>query len=136
MAIRKPEVDAVVVGMGWTGAIMAKELTEAGLRVVALERGPDRDTEPDFAHPKVLDELSGSVHRKFLQNLSQETVTVRHKPSDVALPYRQMGSSSRAPASAAPARTGRAANSAPCRKIFGCAQTWSSASVATSSRRT
>ena len=43
MAIVKTKVDAVIVGMGWTGAIMAKELTDAGLRVVALERGPDRD---------------------------------------------------------------------------------------------
>ena len=51
MAIVKPKVDAVIVGMGWTGAIMAKELTDAGLRVVALERGPDRDTQPDFAYP-------------------------------------------------------------------------------------
>ena len=32
------KVDAVIVGFGWTGAIMAKELTEAGLNVVALER--------------------------------------------------------------------------------------------------
>jgi len=55
MAIVKPKVDAVIVGMGWTGAIMAKELTDAGLRVVALERGPDRDTQPDFAYPRVVD---------------------------------------------------------------------------------
>src|SRR6202790_697151 len=34
-----PHKDAVIVGFGWTGAIMAKELTEAGLKVVALERG-------------------------------------------------------------------------------------------------
>ncbi len=55
MAIVKPRVDAVIVGMGWTGAIMAKELTDAGLRVVALERGPDRDTLTDFSYPKVAD---------------------------------------------------------------------------------
>lgn len=28
MAIKKPHVDAVVVGFGWTGAILSKELTE------------------------------------------------------------------------------------------------------------
>jgi gluconate 2-dehydrogenase alpha chain len=39
-----PHTDAVIVGFGWTGAIMAKELTEAGLKVVALERGAFRDT--------------------------------------------------------------------------------------------
>ena len=71
MATLRKKVDAVIVGMGWTGAIMAKELTDAGLSVVALERGPDRDTQPDFAYPKVIDELEGSVHRSFLQSLSQ-----------------------------------------------------------------
>ena len=92
MAIVKPKVDAVIVGMGWTGAIMAKELTDAGLRVVALERGPDRDTQPDFAYPRVVDELEGSIHRKFLQSLSKETITARHGIKDTAVPYRQMGS--------------------------------------------
>ena len=64
MAIVKKEVDAVIVGLGWTGAIMAKELTAAGLNVVVLERGPDRDTQPDFAYPKVVDELEGSIHHR------------------------------------------------------------------------
>jgi len=92
MANIKDKVDAVIVGMGWTGAIIAKELTDAGLRVVVLERGPDRDTQPDFAYPRVMDELDGSVHRRYLQSLSKETVTVRHGINDVAVPYRQMGS--------------------------------------------
>ena len=40
MANELKKVDAVIVGFGWAGAIMAKELTEAGLNVLALERGP------------------------------------------------------------------------------------------------
>ena len=92
MATTKPKVDVLIVGMGWTGAIMAKELTDAGLHVVALERGGDRDTQPDFAYPKVVDELEGSVHRRFLQSLAQDTLTIRHKAGDTAVPYRQMGS--------------------------------------------
>lgn len=92
MANVKPKVDAVIVGMGWTGAILAKELTDAGLNVVALERGADRDTQPDFAYPKAVDELEGSVHRRFLQGLNQETVTIRHTSADTAVPYRQIGS--------------------------------------------
>ncbi|MEX5590977.1 hypothetical protein, partial [Pseudomonas urmiensis] len=44
MATVLNKVDAVIVGFGWAGAIMAKELTEAGLHVVALERGPMQDT--------------------------------------------------------------------------------------------
>jgi gluconate 2-dehydrogenase alpha chain len=71
---------------------MAKELTDAGLNVVCLERGPDRDTQPDFSYPRVVDELEGSVHRKYLQALSKETVTIRHGVNDNAVPYRQMGS--------------------------------------------
>jgi len=92
MSIVKNKVDAVIVGAGWTGAIMAKELTDAGLSVVILERGPDRDTQPDFAYPRVVDELEGSVHRKYLQSLAKETVTARHSVNDIAVPYRQMGS--------------------------------------------
>ena len=92
MAIMKNKVDAVIVGMGWTGAIMAKELTDAGLHVVVFERGPDRDTQPDFSYPRVVDELEGSVHRKYLQSLSKETVTIRHGVNGTAVPYRQIGS--------------------------------------------
>ena len=33
MAERKRRVDAVIVGYGWTGAIMAKALTDAGENV-------------------------------------------------------------------------------------------------------
>jgi gluconate 2-dehydrogenase alpha chain len=88
---QKKRVDAVIVGFGWTGAILAKELTEAGLQVVALERGPHRDTDPDFAYPKVIDELSYSIRGKLFQNLARETVTIRHGVGDTALPYRQFG---------------------------------------------
>ena len=43
MATKLKEVDAVIVGLGWTGGILAKELAEAGLKVVALERGAMRN---------------------------------------------------------------------------------------------
>ncbi|HEY5521979.1 MAG TPA: GMC family oxidoreductase, partial [Desulfuromonadaceae bacterium] len=90
--IKKPRVDAVLVGFGWTGAIMGMELTEAGLKVVALERGESRDTNPDFAYPRIADELAYGIRHKLFQNLSRETVTIRHSPRDRALPYRQLGS--------------------------------------------
>jgi len=35
MATRLKEVDAVMVGMGWTGSIVARELTKAGLTSLA-----------------------------------------------------------------------------------------------------
>ena len=57
MATKLKEVDAVVVGLGWTGGILSKELAEAGLKVVALERGAMRDTKREFALPGIRDEL-------------------------------------------------------------------------------
>jgi gluconate 2-dehydrogenase alpha chain len=90
--IKKPRVDAVLVGFGWTGAIMGMELTEAGLKVVALKRGENRDTHPDFAYPRSADELTYGIRHMLFQNLSRETVTIRHFPGERALPYRQLGS--------------------------------------------
>ena len=55
MVTKLPEVDAVMVGMGFTGGILAKELTMAGLNVVGLERGPDRRPQRGVraaAHPR------------------------------------------------------------------------------------
>ena len=42
MVTKLKEVDAVVIGMGWTGSILSRELTKAGLNVVGLERGAMR----------------------------------------------------------------------------------------------
>jgi gluconate 2-dehydrogenase alpha chain len=92
MAIVNKPVDAVIVGFGWTGAIMAMELAEQGLNVLALERGEDAKTVPNWAYPKVLDEIAQSARNGLLQNLSKTTVTIRHKKDDRALPYRQIGS--------------------------------------------
>ncbi|MGC3963966.1 MAG: GMC family oxidoreductase [Rhodocyclaceae bacterium] len=90
--IKKPKVDAVLVGMGWTGSIMGMELTDAGLSVVGLERGANRDTYPDFAYPRIADELTYALRYKLMQDLSRETVTMRHSLDEEALPYRQLGS--------------------------------------------
>lgn len=78
------KTDVAIVGFGWVGAIMAKELTEAGLNVVALERGPMRDTWPDGAYPQVVDELTYNIRRKLFQDLSKSTVTIRHNTSQQA----------------------------------------------------
>ena len=92
MPTRKKPVDAVIIGYGWTGAIMAKTLTDEGLSVVALERGPARDTAPDFEYPRIIDELKYGIRGDLWQPLAKATVTVRHSPNDVASPYRQYGS--------------------------------------------
>src|SRR6187402_2633562 len=86
MTQRKRKVDAVIIGYGWTGAIMAKTLTDAGLSVVALERGPARDTAPDFEYPRIADELRYGIRGELWQPLARETVTIRHGVNDVAAP--------------------------------------------------
>src|ERR1700719_1445454 len=92
MATKLKEVDAVIVGLGWTGGILAKELTEAGLKVVALERGAIRSPEKDFAVPIVRDELRFVVRHDLMQNTARDTLTIRNNPSQEALPMRRLGS--------------------------------------------
>jgi gluconate 2-dehydrogenase alpha chain len=92
MALRNRPVDVVIVGFGWTGSIMAIELAQTGLSVLALERGEYRDTVPDFAYPKNVDEIARSARNDLLQKLSRTTVTLRHGKNDVAVPYREFGS--------------------------------------------
>ncbi|MBB4865864.1 gluconate 2-dehydrogenase alpha chain [Pseudomonas nitritireducens] len=89
--LKMPSVDVVVIGLGWTGSIMAKELSDAGLHVVALERGENRDTYPDFAYPRIADELTYAVRYQLFQNLARETVTLRHNTAGTAVPYRRLG---------------------------------------------
>jgi gluconate 2-dehydrogenase alpha chain len=89
--IRMKPVDVVVVGFGWTGSIMAKEFTDEGLNVVALERGQYQDTSPDFSYPQIADELAYGIRGKLFQPLARETLTVRHGLADTAVPYRQYG---------------------------------------------
>jgi gluconate 2-dehydrogenase alpha chain len=92
MAEKRRPVDAVIVGMGWTGAIFAKELAEAGLSVVGLERGRMHDTVPDWQAPGMHDELRYAVRWGLMQDLSRETLTFRNSRGQTALPMRQFGS--------------------------------------------
>jgi len=91
MARTEKKVDAVIVGLGWTGSVMGMELTDAGLDVVALERGPDRRTVPTFAYPKIADELRYAVRYDLMQRPADSTVTIRHHAGQTALPYRRLG---------------------------------------------
>jgi gluconate 2-dehydrogenase alpha chain len=91
MARQMPRADVVIVGMGWTGGIAARELAQSGLRIVGLERGRFRDTIPDYTAPNALDELRYSVRGDMFQDLSKETVTFRNAPKETALPMRRLG---------------------------------------------
>ena len=86
------EADVVIVGLGWTGGILAKELSEAGLSVVALERGGPRHTNPDFAVPMIRDELRYAVRHDLMANPARDTITFRNAVGETALPMRRLGS--------------------------------------------
>ena len=92
MARRLPRKDVVIVGLGWTGSIMALELARTGLDVVAIERGPWRDTATDFNIGTAPDELRYAVRHDVFLRPKQETLTMRNNPSQTALPIRKWGS--------------------------------------------
>lgn len=92
MTTKLPSVDIVIVGMGWTGGILAKELAQTGLKIVALERGAPRSTQSDFAVPLIRDELRFSQRTDMMMDVSQDTYTIRNNPSESALPMRRLGS--------------------------------------------
>jgi len=92
MAKTMKPVDAVTIGVGWTGAIIARELTKVGVSVVGLERGEFRNTVPDFLKPNVQDELAYAVRQKLFQNAATDAMSFRNSVRDTALPIRQFGS--------------------------------------------
>ena len=92
MTRRLPKKDVAIVGLGWTGSIMALELSRAGLDVVAIERGPWRDTATDFNITTAPDELRYAIRKEMFLRPKQETLTMRNTLDQTALPIRQFGS--------------------------------------------
>jgi gluconate 2-dehydrogenase alpha chain len=81
-------VDVAIVGGGWTGLLMAKELgSRTALSVVVLERGAFRSA-ADYSLD--MDELK-AVRFHMMQDLSEETVTLRNSSAQNAIPLRQHG---------------------------------------------
>jgi gluconate 2-dehydrogenase alpha chain len=85
-----PKVDVVSVGAGWTAAIMAWKLCNAGLKMVSLEQGPTRWANPDFEMDH--DPLRYDRRHLMMVDLGKESWTWRPKPGAPALPMRQYGS--------------------------------------------
>jgi gluconate 2-dehydrogenase alpha chain len=92
LARKLPAVDVVLVGFGWTAAILGQELTDAGLNVLAIERGGWRDTSTDFAVTFAQDELRYYWRRALFEEPVRETLTFRNNQSQTALPMRHLGS--------------------------------------------
>ena len=85
-----PPADIVIIGGGWTGLLMAKELGKrTSLNIVVLERGAMRKTETTYATD--MDELDYFIRLRMMQDTSRETVTLRHNAGERALPIRQLG---------------------------------------------
>src|SRR5262249_26749777 len=91
MAQKLPHKDAVIIGLGWTGSILAYELADAGLDVVAIERGPWRDTATSFPISYAQDELRYRIQHELFLRPAQTSVTFRNKLSETALPVRNWG---------------------------------------------
>jgi gluconate 2-dehydrogenase alpha chain len=85
-------MDVVLVGFGWTGAILGQELTDASLNVVAIERGGWRDTSTDFAVTFAQDELRYYFRHALFESPARETLTFRNSADQTALPMRRLGS--------------------------------------------
>jgi gluconate 2-dehydrogenase alpha chain len=92
MAKRMKQVDVVLVGFGWTGAIMAQQLCDAGMNVVALERAAARTTPEDFATTFDQDELRYMWRHHLFQNVKYSTLSFRNNVNQAALPMRKLGS--------------------------------------------
>ena len=85
-----PRVDVVIIGGGWTGLLMAKELgARTSLNVLVLERGAPRDPQQYLTD---MDELDYAIRLRMMQDASKETITLRHDPKQRALPVRNLGS--------------------------------------------
>ena len=87
-----PKVDVVFVGFGMVGGIIANELSKraTNLKMVGLERGPFRKTNPDFLMDH-FDEWRYAVQGQLFQDVSRETWTFRNELRQSALPIRQFG---------------------------------------------
>ncbi|MDE3195187.1 MAG: GMC family oxidoreductase, partial [Acidobacteriota bacterium] len=83
-------VNVAIVGGGWTGLAMAKEIvSRTALSVVALERGGPRQS-TDYLTG--MDEVDYAIRFRMMQNIAEETITHRHSSRDTAVPVRQYGS--------------------------------------------
>ena len=83
-----PSTDVLIIGGGWTGLLMAKELSaRTPVSIVVLERG--RDRRPDYI--KGMDELDFFVRMHMMQDPSRDPISIRHDRNQPSRPVRQFG---------------------------------------------
>jgi gluconate 2-dehydrogenase alpha chain len=83
-------VDVVIVGGGWVGLSMAREIaTRTSLSVLVLERGVQRSPSE---YAVGMDEVDYAFRHRLMQNAAEETITHRHSMRATAVPVRQYGS--------------------------------------------
>jgi len=68
-----------------------KSLTDEGLDVIAIERGPWRDSPTDFPVNYMQDELRYRIRHELFLRPGQITFTFRNKMDQTALPIRKWG---------------------------------------------
>src|SRR6476660_6698618 len=86
MARKLPKKDVVIIGLGWTGSIIANELTDEGLDVVAIERGPWRDAPTEYPPHYVQDELRYRIRHELFLRPERTTSASSNKLDQTALP--------------------------------------------------
>jgi gluconate 2-dehydrogenase alpha chain len=91
MARKLPPKDVAIIGLGWTGSILAYELADEGLDVVGIERGPWRDTATDFSPAYAPDELRYRIRHELFLRPAQTSLTFRNNKDQTALPVREWG---------------------------------------------
>jgi gluconate 2-dehydrogenase alpha chain len=84
-----PKVDVVIVGCGTAAGPLMVELVQAGRRVVVLEKGLYRRTDPDFVVAS-LDTLRWAVRREMVPTFDELAFTFRRTPDRDAVPASYM----------------------------------------------
>jgi gluconate 2-dehydrogenase alpha chain len=89
MATTLKEREVVIVGGGLSAGLLARRLVPLGRDVLVLERGGPRNGS-EMQLPSQRDDLRWSILRGLNQRENVETYTLRHTPSEDALPMRQL----------------------------------------------
>ncbi len=92
MATKLPAVDVVLVGFGWTGAILGQELTDAGLRCWRSSAAAGATRRPISPPTFTQDELRYYYRDAAVPGAGARDPHLPQQRDQTALPMRQLGS--------------------------------------------